>query len=44
MENEIEKDSEIKVYDAEETCEAPKQKDFATLEVVYFINYRTKSY
>ena len=36
MENEIEKDSDIRAYDAEETCEAPKQKDFATLEVRHF--------
>ncbi len=32
VEKEIEKESDIRLREAEETCEAPKQKDFHNLE------------
>lgn len=32
------KDGDIKLSEAEETCEAPKQKDFLALEVI-MINF-----
>lgn len=37
-ENEMIKDGDIKLSEAEETCEAPKQKDFLALEVI-MINF-----
>lgn len=34
------KDGDIKLSEAEETCEAPKQKDFLALEVMINFFYR----